>query len=209
MSNSYCQVITSYGLKTGITSAWQTEFYGNGESKGLGNKRSINFGIYAEWCKSSWYSINTELNYSSKGMKTNTPPLVNGQYPVLAGEYQSVLHLNYLSLSILPNIYTEIQSIKIYAFAGPRFDIELTHSSDISGPEPTRTDYSLEIENQLNSYKSFQFGFALGLGVQIKELLPFSFGVEARYNPDITKAYDTERLYIKNNSMDFLLTIEF
>ena len=206
-TNTFGQLISEYGLKSGFTSAWQTEIIFGDKLKGIDNKSGLVFGFYAEIFKSQWYSINTELNYSQKGMQTEIP-FTNEQYPDGTGEFiKSNLRLNYLSVLILPHIYKNIQSLKFYAFAGPRFDIEISKNNNVSGPEPTRTFYSDGVEKQLNNYKSFQFGLSLGLGLQVKELLPFCFGIEARYNPDLSKVYETEYLYIKNNSMDLLLTI--
>jgi hypothetical protein len=201
------QIINSYGLKVGFTSSWQNEFIGGEKLNGLDNKSSINVGFYAEWFKSSWYSINTELNFSQKGVKTEIP-FTSIEYPDGTGEYlRSNMRLNYLSISILPNIYTEIEKVRFYAFTGPRIDIELSKSIYVSGPEPYRTYYSSGFEKNFDNYKSLQFGFTIGLGFQLKELFPFSIGLEARYNPDISKVYETKNAYIKNNSMDFLLTI--
>ena len=205
--NTFGQLIGEFGLKSGFTSAWQTEIISGDKLKGIDNKSGLVFGFYAEIFKSQWYSINTELNYSQKGMQTEIP-FTNEQYPDGTGEFiKSNLRLNYLSVLILPRIYKNIQSLKFYAFAGPRFDIEISKNNNVSGPEPSRTLFSDGVEKQLNNYKSFQFGLSLGLGLQVKELLPFCFGIEARYNPDLSKVYDAENSYIKNNSIDLLLTI--
>lgn len=205
--NTFGQFVSEYGLKAGITSAWQTEIISGEKLNGLDNRSGFIIGLYSDWFKSSWYSFKTEFTYSSKGMKTEIS-FTNEQHPDGTGEFiKSNLSLSYFSVLILPTVYTEIQNFKFYAFTGPRFDIEISKSNNVSGPEPARSYYYAGVEKELADYKSFQFGFTLGFGVQVKELLPFSFGVEARYNPDISKVYETEYLYIKNNSVDLLLTV--
>ena len=206
--NIFGQIPNGFGVKSGFTSAWQTEIIGGSKVNGIDNKSGFIFGFYAAWFKSSWYSFTTELNYSQKGMQTEIP-FTTALQPDGTGEFiRSNLRLSYLSLSILPNIYIEIQNIKLYAFTGPRFDVEISKGNNVSGPEPSRTFFSEEVEKQLKNYKSFQFGLTIGVGIQVSKLLPFSFGVEARYNPDISKVYEVNNLYLKNNSMDLLLTIE-
>ena len=206
---TFGQFISSYGLHFGFTSSWQTEIFVGGKLEGINSTNSFSGGLYVECFKGSWYSIKSEVNYSRKGMKMETP-ITTVEFPNGTGEIlKNELQLDYLSLLIIPSIYAELRTIKIYALAGPRIDVELSKSKNISGPEPARSYFVDGIEKQLKNYKKIQYGLTIGVGVQIKELLSFPFGLEVRYNPDISRVYETEYIYIRNNSLEFLFSMEF
>jgi len=204
-SITFSQILNSYGIKSGLNSAWQTETL-FGKNYPSGNKQGFVFGIYAEWLKSPWYSINTEVNYSQKGNQW-----VSSLVYILNGDVintVSDIRVNYLSVLITPDIYMELLGIKFYAFAGPRIDFELNKYYNVTGTDPmSRSRWASSDNEILKKYKSFQYGFTVGVGLQIKDILPLPVGVEVRYNPNTSNVWEDEYSNTKNYSLDFLLTV--
>lgn len=195
-NNCFAQLIKNYGFKSGISYAWQTYDAGEvGELKYSGNRIGFSFGFYAEWLDNSFFSIKTELNLISKGMKA----------PDITGYAKEEERLNYLSFTILPNIYTEMQNVKIYAMAGPRIDVSVYKSLKANAP----TYIYKQMERAQEQYKDVLFGITLGLGCEIKNIFPFIIALETRYSPDLSKIYDTPYLNTKNNSVEVLFIVGF
>lgn len=203
-SFTFSQLLNSYGIKSGLNNAWQTETF-QGNNYPSANKQGFVFGIYADWLKSPWFSINTEVNYSQKGSQ-----IVSTSVYTLNGDVintVSDIRVNYLSVLITPDIYMELMGLKFYAFAGPRIDFELNKYYSVTGSDPMFKSLADHMDNyRLNNYKSFQYGFTVGAGLQIKNILPIPFGVEVRYNPNTSKVYEDEFLTVRNYSLDFLIT---
>lgn len=192
--NSSAQIIKHFGLKSGISNAWQT-LVQDDERIHYTNKRvGINIGIFAEWINNPYIGLQTELDFIVKGMET---PIMTGE--IIREEYI----LSYLSFIVLPNIHIDISNIKLYAMAGPRLDISLKNSLELEG---ARYMYNY-IKEDLKEYKNLLFGATLGIGLEIKNILPFTIGLESRYSPDFSKVYDIDVFYRKNNSVEILLVI--
>lgn len=204
-SITFSQILNSYGIKSGLNSAWQIETFLS-KNYPTANKQGFVFGIYADWLKGPWYSINTEVNYSQKGSQ-----IVSTSVYVLNGEVTNTvsdIRLNYLSVLITPDIYMELMGIKFYAFAGPRIDFGLNKYYNVTGTDPMFKSLAAHWDNyRLHNYKNFQYGFTMGVGLQIKNILPLPVGVEVRYNPNYNNIFEDDFSTVKNYSLDFLLTV--
>ena len=202
------QTIDGYGIKSGISSAWQTETIGNDNIEGIKNVVGFNFGVYAKWFDTKFFYLNTEINFTQKGKKTDIL-ISNSEQPNGTGEYiKEKLQLNYFSILLLPSIYKEIGNIKLYAISGPRMDIFLSKNVEVTGPEPLSSINKNYTNEMIEKYSKVGLGVTLGIGFQINKVLPVQLGLEARYNPDLTKTYDNGFYSIKNNSLEFLVTLQ-
>lgn len=192
---TYSQLIKHFGIKSGISNSWQTyEAWEYGETKNSGNKMGPNFSVYADWLDNSFFSFITEINYSSKGMKA----------PYLTGYIIEEEKLNYLSFAILPNVYTNLGNIKIYALVGPRIEFLVSSSINTNAPIYIHN----EIIDEFNKYEKTSYGLLIGIGFKLNNIFPVIIGIEARYNKDLSNLYEVSYLKIKNNSIDLLLTAE-
>ncbi len=84
----------------------------------------------------------------------------------------------------------------LYVLAGPRLDIEMKQN----------VDENLKIV--FDKFKKNIFGLTFGVGTEINIIL-LDLLAEIRYNYDITPAYETDLLVIKNRSFEFRTGIKF
>ena len=203
------QIIKSYGIKTGFSSAWQS-YIANGEDYSDAFDKKNGFALYlsSTWIDNSIFNLNSEIGFTQKGRILETI-ITNGEHPNGTGE--SVIDdfsFNYLSIIVYPEVFYNFNNIKAYIFIGPRLDVELSRDAKTEAPKEF-LEYNSRINKKLlEEYKKVQFGVTTAIGLQISNLLPFNFGFEVRYNPDISKIYRNNNVYSRNNSLDFLLTIK-
>lgn len=191
-STSISQHIRSYGIKAGYASASQNWDYGNlGVHLPLEHRPAVSVGAYVEWLDLPVVSLSTEIFYCRKGMKMSIPITTETQ-PDGTGEYYYFTPYNdYLSIPVLAKARLSGTVISPYIIAGPRADFLLSTS-----------DYGSGFLS--NDFKSVNFGMTLGAGTEFNVGGPAMFGVEFRYNPNLTATYSNRGLTVKNNTFELL-----
>lgn len=172
------------------------------------SRLGINAGGFLEWFDTPLFSLLSEIAYVQKGMKEDIP-ITTEQYPDGTGEFINYdCGTNYLSFSLLPKVRYEVKELELHAVAGLRIDYSLSNFVRVDGREPISTYSKQHYQLLFDRFKKTQFGGTFGCGMQLKSLLPFSTGVEIRYSPNWQNSYSNAYMKIKNNSFEFLLTIE-
>lgn len=127
-------------------------------------KVGINLGVFAKLPLTKGFSIQPELNYSSKGAKEEYNNFIQGE-----GEYR--FNLNYVELPVLAVINLG-KNFNVHA--GPYIAyLASVNIKDLNDDGTIDDIADLEAEN----FNRFDYGLAGGLGVDIG-----NFGIGARYN---------------------------
>ena len=166
------------GLNIGYVSS---TFIGNDiPGKGLSPVSSAIIGGYFRYCFNKIYSIQTEINFYSKGSKINT---IDNLY-----EY---VYLNYLEIPVLFSItFRDQKKLQPIIFAGPALDIN-TNASGSRG--------------YLNNVRKVDAGIIGGTGMEIWKL-----SIQLRYNYSITRFDNSsQELDLKNSALLLLVGFNF
>ncbi|MCX6150867.1 MAG: porin family protein [Ignavibacteriales bacterium] len=191
-SSLNAQLVRSYGFKIGGNLAKQDFNYASNLSIDLktDNRFGLNVGAFIEFLDLPVASIIAEVDYTQKGMKY-TSTVRTTEHPEGIGTTTVNNRIDYLSILLLGKVRYNLILFSPYLLAGPRVDIEINKNID---------------KNYDEVYKDFKkgnFGLTFGIGTEIIKMLL----AEIRYNVDLTDAYSTANLKVKNQSIDFLVGI--
>ena len=201
MSTSNAQLIRSYGIKAGFTSANQNWDWlqGTGVTYNSKSRVGADAGLFIEWLNIPFISFITEVDYIQKGSEVNTNiPITTAQNPDGLGQYYGFsTRINYLSVPILVKLRLYGKLLTPYILFGPRFDFKLSGSSNLNG------------NSSSNIFKSNDVGGTFGIGFDFKHVLPFHIGAEFRYSPSFRYCYSVKYLSVKNSSLEFLMVLSY
>ena len=96
--------------------------------------------------------------------------------------------INYLSFALLIKWTVPAGRVNFYLKAGPRLDLTMGYKTRI-------------LDQIYENFRDFQPGLDIGLGIEFTVLSDTVLFSELRYNHDLTNAYQTEYITIKNRSM--------
>jgi hypothetical protein len=146
-------------------------------------------------------TISGEAGYTQKGFDSEI--IFTDSLGVQTGSDNVKANLNYISLSILGKARIPGGVTFPYILAGFNSGIKVGSSASAEGNSSVSA-----LENTLNDFSTFTFGFTFGLGIDVG--LPFfSLLAEARYTPDITVSYDQNNANVKNRLYEFLIGVKF
>ena len=160
-------------------------------------KSKFGFGVFAfyDFYNSKTITLSADLtDTNSTGAVVNTSNLKD--------------NLNYLDISGNFKYITRGESASPYFSLTPTLGVYLGHSS--SGTVTGDSVYTNYKANAYDSLNSISFSVKIGLGVELYKLInnvPIIF--EARYNPDLTQAYNTNNYNIRNSTVEFNLGVKF
>ena len=198
-SHSSGQIINGYGVKLGVTSAYQNWDYKVTYMNGFDSDKrlGINAGMFLEFLNSPFFSINAEIDYNQKGMKKEVA-MTSISFPEGTGEYKTDNNrIDYLTFALLGKLSHKTSLFKPYIFAGPRMDLQINKS------------VSKGWEDVFDKMKKNVYGISFGIGTEMTEILPITLLAEIEYNYDFTDVYETDNLVINNNSFDVKLGVKF
>lgn len=197
-----------YGIKLGYNSSWQNEYYNDSVEDWGGKIEGFCGGVYLDYFYSSDFTLETELLFIKKGNQAKAI-VTNMEFQYGTGEYvEEKTESYFFSLSLLPKIMIDSRFIKIYLIAGPRVDVLISNSVEVSGAEPYKSNRNNALNFMIDKYENLIFGVTIGGGLNISELLPLKLGLEARYSPDLSNLYGSKYYSIKNNSLEILAVVE-
>jgi len=189
-------LMRNYGFKVAITSSDQSFDYAYPFDNQTIRRVGFAVGGYVEWFDFQYFTLVTQAEYVQKGRGLRLAVTGEGG-PTIIGYGDFYSRLDYLSVPILLKFLLPGQTLTPFLLVGPRADFLLGHSSD---------------ENIFGSlyddFKKTSIGGTIGLGTEIKGLLPVGVVAEARYNLDLADSYSTQILKVRNNSFDFWLGIQ-
>ncbi len=198
VSQSNAQLLDSYGIKLGLTSASQKVDYGSTPYYlvGIPMDRRIGFNaaIYAEWFKLSMFSVVTQVEYAQRGF-TQELKTVGGTSQDVRVHSRNV-RIDYLSIPLLIKASPWKWLASPYLIAGVRMDIRMSASDDLAGTSWIQDHFRRSI-----------WGASAGIGLESHSLLPIPILLEFRYNVDAIDSYNVNTIKARNNAFDFWLGV--
>jgi hypothetical protein len=125
----------------------------------------------------------TEIQYDQKGSIDKRPE----------GSYGN--SLQYLSWNNYAKIRYEMYSIIPYIMIGPKLEYRLSQAE--SSPDAQ------------GAFKPLHVSAALGGGLEFVSYSNFKFLVEAFYNPDVSAAYVSAPLHVKNKNIELRVGVKY
>ncbi len=185
--------VRSYGLKIGTVASRLDFDYTTDINLNTYYRWGANIGFYIEVLDVSNLSVVGSVDYTQKGVGfklIETTP----EHPEGTGEKMSFANeLDYLSLSILLKPRIDVQFGEFYLLAGPRLDV------------------LLRVLNEYSVYTHFRdgaYGVTIGGGFMVRDVVARGVGLEIQYSPNFGKEYTSDKLNIKETSVQILLLIE-
>lgn len=188
------QIIRSYGIKGGLVRSGQTwDLSQNASGLLLSNDKvqSIGLGGYIEWMDIPIVSVVTEANYYHKGSNLGfqSTSVID---PAGIGVRTVSPWLGYLSLPLMVKIRYDMPLGDIYILGGIRYDILIDKNRDA------------EIL-VMNQWKSTDFGYNIGAGIELPIAFFHNIGIEIRYSTGLQEIYSSSDISIKNSATEMLL----
>lgn len=194
--NIDAQIITNYGLKLGMGISNQSWDYQADINSDFDNKVGISPRIFLSFLNIPFFQLQAELGYLQKGFEDKIPITTIVQ-PDGTGEFITVNNrLNYLSFSALAKLKYENEILTPYIIIGPQLNVLLSKNIEKGW------------EVVFDSFKENNIGLSIGVGTEIKNVLPISILLEYRYESDFIDNYDSSNINIKNYSHILLLGVQ-
>ena len=187
--------VRSYGLKIGTVASRLDFDYAAGLDININTyyRWGANIGFYVEALDISNISVVGSVDYTQKGVGfkliESTPAHPEG----IDGPKSFADELDYLSLSILLKPRIDVQFGEVYFIAGPRLDV------------------FLRALNETSIYTHFRdgaYGVTIGGGFMVPDKIARGLGLEIQYSPNFGKEYTSDKLNIKETSVQILLLLE-
>ncbi len=189
------QLIRGYGIKVGTVSANQTWNYTTLSDLSTESRWGLTLSGFVEVLDIPYFSIVAELQYAQKGTKILIPE-TGPEDPAIIGTETISPRVDYLSIPILVKIRFSNPLIEPYIMAGPRVDVLLSKSGDA-------------MSDVVDKFKSSDYGLTVGVGAEIGSWCPLHLLAEVRYNTSLNKAYDSDGVNVRNESLDLIVGIRF
>ncbi|HMS66248.1 MAG TPA: outer membrane beta-barrel protein [Ignavibacteria bacterium] len=171
-------------------------------------KSKFGFAVFAfyDFYNSKSIVLSGEVGFDQKGYEVDVIDSDTTGAVIKSGNLKD--NLNYLDISANFKYITRGKSASPYFSLTPTLGVYLGHSSSgsVTG-DSLYTNYSADAIDSLNS---ISFSIKIGLGVELYNIIknvPVIF--EARYNPDLTQAYNTNNYNIRNSTVEFNLGVKF
>jgi hypothetical protein len=193
---SQSQFLQSYGVKFGVVAARQTWNYTNFAGWPAQTRWGIDVAVCVEAVNHPFFSILGELHYIQKGFLESFP-LTTPDHPEGTGLYMAFSpEVDYVSIPLLAKFRMQGGTYSPFVVLGPRLDFLVRRVDD--GYQPV-----------LDKFTSVDGGISAGLGLDIRLTDVSRASAEFRYSPDVTDAYGTSLLTVRNVSKEFLLGVSF
>jgi hypothetical protein len=152
-------------------------------------------GAFAEYVYSPLLSFTGDISYMQNGTKSKDIILTRKANNEMGFEELGTLDERYDYISFAPMIKAKYENGSIVPFA-------------VAGPS---VNFLIGTNEQGNyeAYNKMVLGYAAGIGTEINVNLPFSLMMELLYNHDITYAYKSDYLKVRNYSFAFLFGVKF
>ncbi|MFL5765428.1 MAG: outer membrane beta-barrel protein [Bacteroidia bacterium] len=178
------QFVNSIGITVGVGAGNQKFLYT--DPVGISRKKYIagfNASVFGEFFSHDYIRWVTEIQYDQKGSIDKRPE----------GNYGN--SLQYLSWNNYAKIRYEMYNVIPYVMIGPKLEYRLTQAE--TSPDAT------------GAFKPLHVSAALGGGLEFVSYTNFKFFVEAFYNPDVSSAYVTPPLRIRNKNIELRVGLKY
>lgn len=189
----------NYGIKGGVASSTQDWIfvYGFAKNSSITPQKGTTIGIFAEYSQDKYLGVIAEVNYIQKGGKIildYTGRDTTGQ-TIIPKNYD--YKLSYFNISLMGKLRYDMKFFSPYAIAGLKTEYQLNNdfSDDDLGYLKDETAHQL-------------WGWIIGAGFEIKDLLPITFIGEIRYVSDFNKIFYSSKMQITNNTVEIRFGIK-
>lgn len=189
------QSFSGFGIKGGVSLAnhtWDTPvlpFF-----QDIKTKPGVDVRGFAEFSFCRYFSLEGEVGFVQKGSSTDYFAILENSPAIIQVNTKNTL--NFLSVSLLGKFGTNAGQFSPYILAGPQYNRRLGIISIF--------DSFL-----FNNFKKDLFGYSVGAGTEINNILPLKLLVEYRYERDITDNHSHQNLDTRNYSHSIMLGIKF
>jgi len=181
------QIVNSVGITAGITYStqnWSQEEPATTEKYRL----RYNGSVFVEFFNNDYFRWESELEYNQKGVKENVTDSLQQVHTFQNG-------INYLSFNNYLKIRFEMFRIIPYILIGPRLEYALSKQAQV-------------FPNVIGGFNAIHVSYAIGAGIEFVSYGQLKFFTEAFYNPDFTRAYNSN-FFIKNNAFELKIGLKF
>lgn len=195
--NVNAQIISSYGLKLGVGISNQSWYYQSDLlNMDLKDKVGVTARIFADFLSISFFQVEGEIGYLRKGFKDKVL-ITTASQPDGTGEYISENNsLDYLNISALAKFKYDLEIFSPYIVVGPQLNLLLNRNVEQGW------------KDVFDKFKDTNIGLSVGVGSELKTILPITILVEYRYERDFLDNYDVPNIDIKNYSHVILLGVK-
>lgn len=199
VNEAHPQLIKSYGLKAGITSADQTFDWSSIPDPSTERRVGFCLAAYAEWLNLPAFSVVTQLEYNQRGVGEKLYVLRFGPSGSRITDTQVFYsRLDYLSIPILAKTEIPLGNVRPFIAIGPRLDFLLGYQT---------TESKLLYNTFYDDFRGLVLGGSVSIGIVMEGLFPFAITFEGRYNHDFSYSQSNQLIKIKNNAFDFWLGV--
>lgn len=198
VNQGHSQLVKSFGVKAGITSADQTFDWASIPDPSTVRRVGFSFAAYVEWLSLPVFSVVTQLEYNQRGVGEKLYVArfgPSGLQPIETQIFYS--RLDYLSVPIFARAEFPLGSVRPYVGIGPRFDFLLGYQAGSK----------LLFSTFYDDFTKSVFGGSALAGIVVDNVLPFAVTIEGRYNHDFTNSISNQVIRVKNNAFDVWLGV--
>ena len=206
------QIVNGCGFKVGLTSSNQLFDYSENfvlDDETYDYRYGLNLGLFAELFNVQYFSLIIDLSYNQKGMTDNTIATYVDTTSMGYSSRKLSLdrRLDYFTISTNIRTRYDFNNFSPYILTGFRYDIflemkieKLFNGTGINKIAP---------DDFWENYKGNTFGYNIGIGIEIKNLVTFPIILEWVYNHDLSKIKFHENLEIQNISSELKIGMKF
>lgn len=178
------QFLNAVGITGGVTFSnerWNDKVLNTSERKKY--IFGFNGSVFVEFFSHDYFRWVSEIQFNQKGSMDKTP---DANYPT---------RMDYLCFNNYLKFRYELLDVIPYIIVGPRIEYKLSGGS--TSPRVP------------GSFVPLHVSLAAGVGTELVAYGPIKFFVEAFYNPDLTKAYHTDFMDVKNNAFEARIGVKY
>lgn len=197
-------VLSGYGFKLGYTrSALVTNFGRGATNYWIRGLDGVHMALFTEGLTRGALSVVTQIEYSRRGFEEMY--LYGGVTEPGLGMSHATSNLDYLSVPVLFKLEDTRDRASAYALAGPQVDMLVHRSSGTlqTGEGPAASYLA-------SALSRWGAGLRLGVGLEIRGMLPLPLRMEATYYLELTNGlsgenvqYEGEPIGGANRAFDF------
>ena len=206
------QIVDGYGFKVGLTRSNQLFDYSENfilDDETHDYRNGLNLGLFAELFSVPYLSFVIDLFYNQKGMTDN----INASYVDTTSMGYSSYNLSldrrfdYFTISTNIKIRYDFSNLSPYILTGFRYDILLDKKIEkLVNQSGVKRLASLDF---WENYNTNSYGYNIGLGIEIENLIKFPIILEWVYNHDLSKIRIHDNLEIQNVSSELKIGVKF
>jgi Outer membrane protein beta-barrel domain len=195
------QFLTGFGIKGGVTFAYQIHEYSTSFSLDKKDILGFNGSIFSEFLHNRLINLYAETGFEQRGYALSF--IKTDEFGNTIGEDELKYRTNYIFASFGTKLKYQSKYFTPYFLFQPRVSFYLGYTQKFP-------DGFIEFDNSiLEDFKKVMFDIGIGAGIEFNRLLPFRTSIEANYFPELITSYSSGILNAKEHSFNIKLGINF